>query len=1006
MRVNKKRLFLQIIQKYKMINKIKLYPIESLLVTLIAVYSVAIFCFYIFGPLDIDIAIDIYVDGLIAPLILTGVLLAVWVASQKTSLANIFLEKAPQMRGYVSKVSLLLIALNVGVIAIYTYSGPFKVDIPVATVKVPDTEKPYLVLFLAVTVLLVFILYRMAPPDTILDEVDKSSFEISPRLTSWVLLIIVLGGLLRVWGLSQGIEDNFLHPDAAKQLWAIKRYLNGDYLFDLDYYRVDRFVAGYPYFGMHIGEMALRVISITGYDTFDDSEIIMTYRLLNVAYSCAMIALVYKTGALLGYKRAGLLGAGLLAFSTTHNHMCKYLGADISMSFFALLAVYVATMILKWERNRYYLYFGVAAGLSAACKYNGVLIFFVLGFAFLTLHTRFGDILRNTPRLVMSVLVSILTFVFVNANILSSPVKAIDAIRETMNLSSYYWVEDHSFSGKLNSLMNYDYNVFVIDGLFKPVPLWLAILALLVLIYKYPRKLAYLWIAPAVIFVAGKLSMPVSASHHYMNIVPLLMLAIAVGVDETAKMVGKRFGAILPIVLLLYVSYHAIQDNSFWLLKSVYAQGRSWTIDNISPANKARGMVKTISSYEAPTGIGGKGHRVRYFYNIMNEMAVSIHRDSHIEIFIDSKNSPLMYPPVHFVANDSRNTIYPASHDVVTTDKAFVTGYIFQYKPSITKFVMAEIPLARIAIWIKNFSDKKNKVTLRVGGKNFKYELGPFEVAPLTIVDNPKRTFLYYHSLVKIDAESEELAGWRVAVNESDVGDLYLALGETDLAADAYLKSGNLYSVMRALVNTSLREKRAEAVAQVKALKPAILESNIFVADENLWESIAGYTDEMFRSVMTRPVEYDSRFTKNAKRLDRYVDGEVTESTWEIGEGGQIYGPYVPLLGGFYKISAEIMARGNLDSLTFDVSSSFGRKLIRSWEFKGNQLPSSLSYKKVTFEFEIKSPLEAPVEFRFHQVKGGSVLIKKVDISADYLSQTKELLLKTEEILKNPRSQK
>ena len=987
-----------------MVSKIKRYPIESLLIAVIVVYTVTICCFYIFGPLDIDLAIDIYIDGLKAPLILISLLLAVWVAMQKTSLANIFLEKAPQLRGYVSKVSLLMIALNVVVIAAYTLSGPIKVDIPVATISVPDTEKLYLVLLLALTLLLVFFLYRMAPSDTPFDKDDKSSFEASTRLTPWVLLIVALGGLLRVWGLSQGIEDNVLHPDAGKQLMAIKNYLNGDYLFDLDYYGVNRFITGYPYFGMHIIEMALHVISLTGYDTFGDSEIIVISRWLNVAYSCAMIALVYKIGAHLGYKRAGLLGAVLLASSTTHNHMCKYLGADIAMSFFALLAVYVATMIIRWERNRYYLYFGVAAGLSAACKYNGILIFFVLGFVFLTLHPRIGDILRNAPRLVIALLVSILTFVLVNANILSSPIKALKAIHVSTTLSSYYQIRAASFSGKLNSLMNFDYNYFVIDGLFKPLPLWFAIFALLVLIYKYPGKLAYLWAAPLAIFVAGKLSMPASASHHYLNMVPLLLLAVAIGVDELSKHIGERFRVVLPILLAVYVGYHAIQDNSFWLIKPVREQNKSWVIANISRTDEARRLIQNYKGYGAETGSGDQKNKIRHFYNIMNVQAVSLHRDSHMEIVIDVKSPPLIYPPVHFVEEDSKNTIYPASHDIVTTNKAFITGDIYQQKPSVTKFIMAEKPLEQIAVWIKNFSDKDNKVTLQVGGKKFKYKLGPFEEAPLTIVNNPQKTFLYYQSLIKIQAASKGLAGWRVAVNDRDIGDLHLAMGDKNLAVNSYLKSGGLYSAMKAFVNSDMREKQAKAIERIKRLKPDLLKKNIIATDEVFWESFAGFTDKVFRSHMTRPVEYDIHLTKNAKRIDSYLSDKKIESAWEVGEGGEIYGPYIPLMNGLYTVSAEIMAKGNLDSFTFDVSSNFGQKLIRSWSLAGDQLPPGSSYKKVTFEFEIKAPLEFPIEFRFHQVKGGSLLIEKVEMSADYLSQTKQLLLKTKEVAKKQMS--
>ncbi|VAX16901.1 hypothetical protein MNBD_NITROSPINAE01-1750, partial [hydrothermal vent metagenome] len=768
-----------------------------------------------------------------------------------------------------------------------------------------------------------------------------------------------------------------------------------------------RFVVGYPYFGMHIIEMALRVVSLTGYDTFSDNEIFFMSRWLNVAYACGMIALIYKVGALLGHKRAGLLGAVLLASSFAHNQMCKYLGADIAMSFFALLAVYVATLILKSERNRYYALFGVVAGISAACKYNGIFIFFFLGFVFLTLHPRLCDLWKNAPRLIMAVLVSILTFVLLNANILSAPAKAIDSIRGALALSSSFGLKDASFDVKLKALMDFDYNFFVVEGLFQPVPLWLAILALALFIYKYRWRHVYLWATPCVIFILGKISMPISASHHYLNIIPLLLLATAIGVDEMAKITGKKIQMVLPVILALYVGYYAVQDNSFWTLKPVSAQNASWVESNLAITPKTRELIKAVQSFEAPKEDGKSGtRRIRHFYNVMNEQAVSLHRDSHFEIIMNPKLTPLLYPPVHFIEKNVKNTIYPASHDIVTTDKAFLTGNLFGYTPSVTKLVMAEKPMKRLMVWVRNCSNKKNEVILRVGNKKFKYKLEPFEEAPLTIVDAPKRTFLYYGSLIKISAESDGFAAWRIAVNERDIGDLYLASGQKPLAVDAYLRSGNLYSLMQAAVNSGSREKRIKAIEKIKKLSPDLFKKEQDITYDSFWKNVAGYTDSIFRPLMTRPVAYDLLYTQKVKRQDRYSNTETTTPAWEIGDGGIIYGPYMPMLNGSYKISAEIMAKDNLESFIFDVSSDIGTKIIRAWTFEGNRLPSGSSYKKVSFEFEVRSPVEYPVEFRFHQIKGGSLLVKNIEITADYLSQTARLISETGEIANNLRQSK
>lgn len=91
-------------------------------------------------------------------------------------------------------------------------------------------------------------------------------------------------------------------------------------------------------------------------------------RLLSVGFGVGTVAVAWSLGRRLAGERAGLVAAGLLAVTPLHVVNSHYASVDVQLTFWCALALRLALEpeLLVWA--------GVASGLAASCKYNGVLV--------------------------------------------------------------------------------------------------------------------------------------------------------------------------------------------------------------------------------------------------------------------------------------------------------------------------------------------------------------------------------------------------------------------------------------------------------------------------------------------------------------------------------------------------------------------------------------------------------------------------------------------------------
>jgi len=93
-------------------------------------------------------------------------------------------------------------------------------------------------------------------------------------------------------------------------------------------------------------------------------------RLLSATLGVATVFLTYLLGRRFYNGGVGLLGALILAVLPLHSEHSKYVTPDVMVAFFSTLTLLFAANIYKTGQRKWYLWAGVAAGLTIGTKYN------------------------------------------------------------------------------------------------------------------------------------------------------------------------------------------------------------------------------------------------------------------------------------------------------------------------------------------------------------------------------------------------------------------------------------------------------------------------------------------------------------------------------------------------------------------------------------------------------------------------------------------------------------
>lgn len=210
----------------------------------------------------------------------------------------------------------------------------------------------------------------------------------------WVALTLIVGlaAVLRFTGLRQSLPyvDNPDEPTMTNA--AIKMMQTGD--FNPHYFRWPslpiylQLAVSVPQFlaGVSSGIISdLKNIPLEGF--------FLAGRVVSATLGTATVFITFLLGRALYGTGVGLLGALILAVLPLHSEHSHYVTPDIIVTFFATLTLLFAAYMYRTGERRWYLWAGVAAGLTIGSKYNVGVVLLTVGLAhFLTPAERRGKL--------------------------------------------------------------------------------------------------------------------------------------------------------------------------------------------------------------------------------------------------------------------------------------------------------------------------------------------------------------------------------------------------------------------------------------------------------------------------------------------------------------------------------------------------------------------------------------------------------------------------------------
>lgn len=192
-----------------------------------------------------------------------------------------------------------------------------------------------------------------------------------------VILLLVLGvaGLLRFSGLRQGIPFSVGIDEPEVMERAVRMMKTADFnprFFDYPslYMYMETTVAVFRFLA---GAMTGRWAALAQTTTAD---YYLWGRMLTAALGTSTVALLYAAGRRWG-REVALLSAAMLAVMPLHVRESHFTLTDVPTTFFVTLAFLLTLRARERGTTRAFVFAGIASGLAAATKYNGVVVMLI-----------------------------------------------------------------------------------------------------------------------------------------------------------------------------------------------------------------------------------------------------------------------------------------------------------------------------------------------------------------------------------------------------------------------------------------------------------------------------------------------------------------------------------------------------------------------------------------------------------------------------------------------------
>lgn len=272
----------------------------------------------------------------------------------------------------------------------------------------------------------------------------------------------------------------------------------------------------------------------------DPGIIVLPARLFIVLCGVLCVYLTYRIGARAIGRRAGLIGAALLAANAVHIELSQVIRTDMMAGVLMLASTCFALKIAEDGRIRHHIIAGMFAGLACATKWPAMLVLANPFFATLLCAHRDRRALLLLP---------IAPIAALSALLLASPYLLLDAATVMRDLGGEARPEHLGATGQglFRNLLWYLEKPLA--GSFGLVGMGLALIGLLIAPFRAPR-LTWAALPGAMIFLFAISGQALVWERWTVPILPVVALCIAIAIDQISVFPRGRLGHVAAAAML------------------------------------------------------------------------------------------------------------------------------------------------------------------------------------------------------------------------------------------------------------------------------------------------------------------------------------------------------------------------------------------------------------------------------------------------------------------------
>lgn len=707
-------------------------------------------------------------------------------------------------------------------------------------------------------------------------------------MSRWLLLaIMAIGFILRFWGLSHDLHEwNDYHPDTAKQVRAVERFLHGPYythVGDLDY-------DAYPYFNAHLVEYLCRAAELArgGYSRLigvpyaqefpDIMKLWWLTRGLNALLATLLILVVFKIGRENFGMAAGMVAAAFLALSPADIVSCHYATCDTTAAFFATLSVLYAFRIYRHGRYRDYALAAISAACAFAAKYHGGMAILPALVAHVLRAGALRPLFKSGALGRMAVMASVgiaMTFLAI-PNLFTHFKETVQDIAAFMfQISSYRGIEENvRYGGKMvKFLFSMKRNLPIMAHILGPVVCLGAMLGLVGLVRGRGRsRYVILYSMPAIFLIALVFRAAAHPVYHTL-ITPCVFLMAAVVLTVGMEQISSRSWrwavrftqGVLIALGCWFLGKSAIYEDYFFWHQDVSRMAQAWIEENIprrigiiadsytctphgfASAENAQGYILVVNPETQP-------HDLPLFKRFFLEpISMAVFRNMPIRMYLGESR---------LLQNDFRMPVYQRQPSLTGNQFIFDNGPEFlrseklmQVEPEkpLVKWLVSDRPLEMTRLILQNKA-MPNYVTLTLGGVRREISLAAEETICIEL-PKPRSQFPttvngpWFYRLQVSASYGNVWVGW--ATGTADAGTMLYNLDRFQEAAPLLCRSAleikNPTLAAQALISAARAERPAAGAEeeQLKALAGQIRD----VRDANSLRRIYGISRDYLESL-------------------------------------------------------------------------------------------------------------------------------------------------------------